>query len=253
MNDLYCKDFEFLNKDNQQAYENLKQVVLKRSRLDLEFLQKFIEFSSTTLGTVQFSIAKYAHIYAKDNKKLNQTTFCAEYLGLRESTLSKLYKTYERFVIFDVEKDGQKSFSWALPLFNDMTLTKIFELLPCSLEQLRTAYDKDIISANMTQKQLREYVKSLKDGYGQANKVLEQVEQAQQEDADNNQPEQMESKLKTYNKILDYIEFFRSTTESDPKQLKKLFVVDLHSIKNCLIKEFGLDVVKDKSLKLVND
>lgn len=250
MNDLYCKDFEFLLAGDQQAYDDLKQSILKRSRLDLEFLQAFISFSDK-VGITVYSRAKLVNVVSKDYKSINYITFCAEYLGLSESTIKKLYLTYERFVTEVVDyQTGEKSFSWALPLFSDMPLTKIFELLPCSLEQLRNAYDKDIISANMTQKQLREYVKSLKNGYGQANKVLEQIEKEQEE---HDKQEAEEPKLKTYNKILDYIDFFKNTEETDPKQLKKLFVVDLHSIKNCLIKEFGLDIVKDKSLKLVNE
>ncbi len=253
MNDLYCKDFEFLNKDNQQAYENLKQVVLKRSRLDLEFLQKFIEFSSTTLGTTQYACAKYAHIYDKDNKTLNYTIFCAEYLGLSERTIQKLYQTYERFVIDAVDgADGKKTFSWAIPLFSDMSLTKIFELLPCSLEQLRNAYEKEIISANMTQKQLREYVKSLKDGYGQANKVLEQVEQVQQEDTDSNQSEQSEPKLKTYNKLKDIISYCRMSDFDSVKDMRAYIVSKLIELRAQLVVEFDLDI-KDESLKLVND
>ena len=251
MNDLYCKDFEFLNKDNQQAYENLKQVVLKRSRLDLEFLQKFIEFSSTSLGTTQFLCAKSANIYSKDNKTMNYITFCAEYLGLSESTIKKLYLTYERFVTEVVDyQTGEKSFSWAIPLFSDMSLTKIFELLPCSLEQLRNAYDKDIISANMTQKQLREYVKSLKNGYGQANEVLEQIEKEQEE---HDKQEAEEPKLETYNKIQSVIEIFQGTVNLTKEQIRQRILTYLYSISDCLVKEFGLNVDKDKSLKLVND
>lgn len=249
MNDLYCKDFYFVNEEKQTAYDNLKQTILKRSRLDLEFLQSFIEFSRT-FGTTQFECIKYSYVIDKDNKTINYITFCAEYLGLSETTIKRLYLTYERFIIECVDApNSQKSFSWVLPLFNDMTLSKIFELLPCSLEQLRNAYDKEILSANMTQKQLREYVKSLKNGFGQAQKVLEQIEEEQEQD----KQEAEEPKLKTYYKILDYIDFFKNTEESDAKQLKKLFVVDLHSLKNSLIKEFGLNVDKDKILKLVND
>lgn len=236
MNDLYCKDFEFLNKDNQKAYDNLKQTILKRSRLDLEFLQRFIQFSRDCLGSVQFECAKYGWVYAKDNSSLNFTDFCSLYLGLSASTISKLYTTYERFVIesFDVEKSTKKTFSWLVPEFNDMSLTKIFELLSISYNQLNKDFEKGTISPNMTVKQLRDYVKAFKDGNALAEKVLE-------EHADKDDYSQCR---KTYDKIIAYIDFFKSTQENDPAQLKKLFLTDLHSIKNALIKEFGLEIDK---------
>lgn len=236
MNDLYCKDFEFLNKDNQKAYDNLKQTILKRSRLDLEFLQRFIQFSRDCLGSVQFECAKYGWVYAKDNSSLNFTDFCSLYLGLSASTISKLYTTYERFVIesFDVEKSTKKTFSWLVPEFNDMSLTKIFELLSISYNQLNKDFEKGTISPNMTVKQLRDYVKAFKDGNALAEKVLE-------EHADKDDYSQCR---KTYDKIISYIDFFKSTQENDPAQLKKLFLTDLHSIKNALIKEFGLEIDK---------
>ena len=240
MNDLYCKDFEFLNKDNQSAYDNLKQSILKRSRLDLEFLQSFIEFSKT-FGTTQYECIKYSHVIDKDNKTINYITFCAEYLGLSETTIKRLYLTYERFIVeCDVAPNEQNSFSWALPLFNDMTLSKIFELLPCSLEQLRTAYDKDILSANMTVKQLREYVKSLKNGFGQAQKVLEQIEEEQEQD----KQEDTSNKLDTYKKIQLIIQIFESPIDLTKDNLIKRILMYLHSISDCLVDEFNLSIDK---------
>ena len=146
---------------------------------------------------------------------------------------------YERFIIeCDVAPNEQKSFSWTIPLFRDMTLTKIFELLPCSLEQLRTAYEKDILSANMTVKQLREYVKSLKNGFGQAQKVLEQLEEEQdkQEDTSN--------KLDTYKKIQLIIQIFESPIDLTKDNLIKKILMYLHSISDCLVDEFNLSIDK---------
>ena len=244
MNDLYCKDFEFLNKENQKAYDNLKQTILKRSRLDLEFLQRFIQFSRDCLGSVQFECAKYGWVYAKDNSTINFTDFCACCLGLSASTVKKLYLTYERFIIdkFDVELSNEKTFSWLVPEFNAMSLTKIFELLSISYNQLNKDFEKGTISPNMTVKQLRDYVKAFKDGNALAEKVLE--EHADKDEELEEQPTDYSQCRKTYDKIISYIDFFKSTEETDPVQLKKLFVTDLHSIKNALIKEFGLEIVK---------
>lgn len=242
MNDLYCKDFEFLNKENQQAYDKLKQTVLKRSRLDLEFLERFIHFSRDCLGTVDFACAKYGWVYAKDNSKMNFNVFCALYLGLSESTIRKLYLTYERFVIvpFDVEQTGKKTFSWLLPEFRDMSLTKLFELLTISINDLSSAFDNARLSPHMTVKQLRAWVKDFK-GIDTCNKVEEAIEN--EDDVPNYAPQQDYSQCrKTYDKIIAYIDFFKTTEESDPKELKKLFVADLRNVKNALIKEFGLQI-----------
>lgn len=246
MNDLYCKDFEFLNKDNQKAYDNLKRTILKRSRLDLEFLQRFIQFSRDCLGTVQFECAKYGWVYAKDNSTLNFTDFCSLYLGLSPSTISKLYTTYERFVIesFDVEKSTKKTFSWLLPEFNGMPLSKVFELLSVSIDDLSHAFDCGELSQHMTVKQLRAWVKNFK-GVKTSNKVDEAIDKDDDiEEESEEQPIDYSQCRKTYDKIISYIDFFKSTQENDPAQLKKLFVTDLHSIKNALIKEFGLEIDK---------
>lgn len=240
MNDLYCKNFEFLNKDNQTAYDTLKQIILKRSRLDLEFLQNFIEFSKT-FGTTQYECIKYSNVIDKDNKTINYITFCAEYLGLSETTIKRLYLTYERFIIECVDApNSQKSFSWVLPLFNDMTLSKVFELLPCSLEQLRNAYDKEILSANMTQKQLRDYVKFLKNGLDQAQKVLEQIEEAQEQD----KQEDTSNKLDTYNKIQSIIQIFEEPIDLTKDKVIDRILMYLHSISDCLVDEFNLSIDK---------
>ena len=240
MNDLYCKDFYFSNEEKQTAYDNLKQTILKRSRLDFEFLQSFIEFSKT-FGSTQFECAKYFIVVDKDNKTINYITFCAEYLGLSERTIQKLYQTYERFVIYaDVGGDGEKSFSWAIPLFNNMTLSKVFELLPCSLEQLRIAYEKDILSAHMTVKQLREYVKSLKNGFGQAQKVLEQIEEEQAQD----KQEDTSNKLDTYNKIQSIIQIFENPINLTKDKVIDRILMYLHSISDCLVDEFNLSIDK---------
>ncbi len=244
MNDLYCKDFEFLNKENQKAYDNLKQTILKRSRLDLEFLQRFIQFSSKAFCSIQFICVRSSGVYAKDDTRIGAINFCADYLGLSESTVKKLYLTYERFIIdkFDVELSNEKTFSWLVPEFNDMSLTKIFELLSISYNQLNKDFEKGTISPNMTVKQLRDYVKAFKDGNALAEKVLE--EHADKDEEPEEQPTDYSQCRKTYDKIISYIDFFKSTEETDPVQLKKLFVTDLHSIKNALIKEFGLEIDK---------
>ena len=244
MNDLYCKDFEFLNKENQIAYDNLKQTILKRSRLDLEFLQSFMQFSSNAFCSTQFICVRSSGVYAKDDTRIGAIDFCAVYLGLSESTVKKLYLTYERFIIdkFDVELSNEKTFSWLVPEFNDMSLTKIFELLSISYNQLNKDFEKGTISPNMTVKQLRDYVKAFKDGNALAKKILEK--RADKDEELEEQSTNYSKFRKTYDKIISYIDFFKSTEETDPVQLKKLFVTDLHSIKNALIKEFGLEIVK---------
>jgi len=246
MNDLYCKGFEFLFTDSQKAYDNLKQTILKRSRLDLEFLQRFIQFSSKAFCSTQFICVRTSGVYSKDNTRIGAVEFCADYLGLSERTVQKLYQTYERFIIektsADVGASTEKTFSWLVPEFNDMTLTKIFELLSISYNQLNKDFEKGTISKNMTVKQLRDYVKTFKDGNALAEAVLE--EHADKDENPQEQTTDFSQCRKTYDKIIAYIDFFKETKETDPVQLKMLFVTDLHSIKNALVKEFGLEIGK---------
>lgn len=246
MNDLYFKDFEFKYERTQEAYDNLKQTILKRSRLDLEFLEQFIQFSSKAFCSDQFIRVRTSGVYSKDNTCIGAIEFFADYLGLSESTIKKLYLTYERFIIvkFDVELSPEKTFSWLVPEFNDMTLTKIFELLSISYNQLNKDFEKGTISKNMTVKQLRDYVKTFKDGNALAEAVLE--EHADKDENPQEQTTDYSQCRKTYDKIMECIAKIESLDfkESSPVQLKKIVLSSLRSIETELIDEFSLMVGK---------
>ncbi len=255
MNDLYCKDFEFRDERGQKAYDNLKQTILKRSRLDLEFLQRFIQFSSNAFCSTQFVCVRSSGVYAKDDTRIGAIEFYANYLGLSERTIQKLYLTYERFIIeesfADVGASTEKTFSWILPEFRDMTLSKLFELLSISIDDLSNAFDRNDINPNMTVKQLREWVKAFKSTKN-SNKLEEAIDK---DDEEQQAPTpDFAERHETYDAIVAYINLFNGMdfAEAKPDELKDIVVANLHCVKNLLVKEFGLKIsTTKKRLKVV--
>lgn len=242
MNDLYCKDFEFLHDDEQREYDELKQVVWRRSQLDLQFLSKFINFSA--YGARQ-------NIYAKDGTKMDYITFCSVYLGLSETTVKRLYLVYERFARCVDALNGQKTLSWLISDLECMPLTKIFELLPIAFNDVRDAFDRGDISPNMTQKQLREWVKAFKSTKN-SNKVDEAIDKDDEEQQATT-PDVAE-RHETYDAIVAYINLFNGMdfAQAKPDELKDIVVANLHCVKNLLVKEFGLKIsTTKKRLKVV--
>lgn len=233
MIDLICKPFEFEEARVQKSYDSLQQTIRARTQLDLEFLERFIHFSSECVCSTQFLCAKTANVTNKDNMRISYLTFCAEYLGLSESTVKKLYLTYERFIIqTDVGLNGKKTFSWLVSDFSEMSLSKIFELLPISIEQLNRDFGNGTLSPYMTVKQLREYVHTFSAHSKETLKVLETARQ---------ETEQLEKEnLRTYYVISNYITYFKEVGVRVAKEFRTQVIDSLQDIQRILCDEFKL-------------
>lgn len=94
--------------------------------------------------------------------------YCELVFGFAKRTINNYIAVFKKFVCADVGPNYR--FSSA---FRDFNISKLIELLTVSDGQLLNDLKKGKISHLMTVKEIREYVKQLKNGSGGAEKVLE--------------------------------------------------------------------------------
>lgn len=101
---------------------------------------------------------------AKDNEYYNSYKLLEKF-GFDKKAISRYKLCYERYI-------HQQSCS-LYPMYEDFTSSKLFELLVLSDDTAKNLIINGLITPNMTVKQIREYIKSLKDGTDKAEKVVE--------------------------------------------------------------------------------
>ncbi|MGN1221944.1 MAG: hypothetical protein ACI4TT_01760 [Christensenellales bacterium] len=103
---------------------------------------------------------------AKDNEYYNSYKLLAKF-GFDKKAVSRYKLCYEKFVV-----DNDQTLSLAIP-FLEFTSSKLFEMLSLTKETAFELIDKKVITPKMTVKQIREIVKTLKNGTDKAEKVIE--------------------------------------------------------------------------------
>ena len=111
-----------------------------------------------------WSYCKGNYWKAKDNEYYNSYKLLAKF-GFDKKAVSRYKQCYERYV--HKEQGGLHS------LYENFTPSKLFELLPLSQDTVMELVEKQLITPTMTVKQIREYIKTLKDGTDKAEKVIE--------------------------------------------------------------------------------
>ena len=109
-----------------------------------------------------WSYCKGNYWKAKDNEYYNSYKLLAKF-GFDKKAVSRYKQCYEKFVADNTISKVVK----------DFTPSKLFELLPLSQDTILELVDKRLITPTMTVKQIRDYIKSLKDGSDKAEKVIE--------------------------------------------------------------------------------
>lgn len=109
----------------------------------------------------------YGGIYTTNSERYYFSRLMSEF-GFCEKTYDRILKVYKRFVeirddVVPVIKKQYENFS----------RSKLFEILSVSDTQLKTDLKNGKLKPEMTVKEIREYVKQLKNGSGGADKVLE--------------------------------------------------------------------------------
>lgn len=123
-----------------------------------------------------WSYCKNNYYETKNHEYYNSYKLLAKF-GFDKKAVSRLTQCYVRFV-YDYETDQNLPLN-ALPKvciryeFDNFSPSKLFELLSLSQDTVVEAVDKQLITPTMTVKEIREYIKTLKDGTDKAEKVIE--------------------------------------------------------------------------------
>ena len=109
-----------------------------------------------------WSYCKNNYWKAKNNEYYNSYKLLAKF-GFDKKAVNRYKQCYEKFI-------ADNSIS---KVVKDFTPSKLFELLSLSKDTIIGLIDKQIIVPTMTVKEIREYIKILKDGMDKAEQVIE--------------------------------------------------------------------------------
>lgn len=148
-------DLEFINKE-------LSYLV---SSLNINFGRYKSCFVATCIDIYKiWSFCKGKYWLATDHEYYNSYKILEKF-GFDKKAVNRYKNCYERFIV-----DNQIE-----PLYSNFTSSKLFELLPLSRETSYEYVDKKLITPDMTVKQIREFIKSQKDGENNTKEVTEDI------------------------------------------------------------------------------
>ena len=155
-------------------------------KCDLEFeddeLNYFVDWLNTQFGCNQknfcelcfgiyriWNYCKNNYWKAKNNEYYNSYKLLEKF-GFDRKAVSRYKSCYERFVN---PPDIQGYACSLIECLQDFSPSKLFELLSLSQDTVLELVKKQLIRPTMTVKQIREYIKTLKDGSDKAENVIE--------------------------------------------------------------------------------
>lgn len=106
--------------------------------------------------------------------------YCEVLFGLSKKTVQHYIQVYNKFVC---SVDGTYTY---MTMFENFNISKLCELCSVSMDQLERDIENHKLSSGMTQKRIREYVKSLKGTENKENQVLEEPTQEDKVEIDYN-------------------------------------------------------------------
>ena len=123
-----------------------------------------------------WSYCKGNYWKAKDNEYYNSYKLLAKF-GFDKKAVSRYKHSFEKFIQgTNIVNSCVKTY------FKDFSPSKLFEMLPLSDETIVNAIDNKLIKPEMTCKQIRDFVKSLRDGVDNADQVVEDTVIINEED-----------------------------------------------------------------------
>lgn len=109
-----------------------------------------------------WSYCKGKYWLAKDNEMYNSYKILEKF-GFDKKAVNRYKNCYERFIVDNLIE----------PLYLNFTPSKLFELLPLSRDTSYEYVSKNLITPDMTVKQIREFIKSQKNGETNTEQVTE--------------------------------------------------------------------------------
>ena len=127
--------------------------------LDLRICYTFNQKNFAKLCSTIYEIWSYCKensFKAKDNEYYNSYKLLAKF-GFDKKAVSRYKQCFERYIV-----DSKTYEKNVKPTFEKFSPSKLFELLVIPIEKLEELIDKHTIYPEMTVKQIRDYIKSLK-------------------------------------------------------------------------------------------
>ena len=171
--DFYILPFNVsvnLTEEQQNYFLKLEQIFQSNLRDDFALLCNLYKLfkSSATNKRAGVDVLILTKLGSSENKQ-RLTEVLGRKFGLSEKTIYTYLKIANKFVSFLA---GEK---FIIDDLKDYSISKLQELLPLSIEQIRNAFAEFDITYKSTKKELREYVKSIKTN-NKDNKVYEEKE-----------------------------------------------------------------------------
>lgn len=135
----------------------------------------FVDLSVTIYKIWEYCKGNYWK--AKDNEYYNSYKLLAKF-GFDKKSVSRYKLIYEKFIFHIVPTDTYK----LLDELQGFSPSKLFELLALTKETTLELVSNKLITPEMTVKQIREYIKSLKVGTDKAEKVIEDTTEINEDD-----------------------------------------------------------------------
>lgn len=177
MEDLFVEELprglHFGNKDIMQAIIDIEQCIQSERRNDFKFLcaiRSLIKQSSHggLILNGDISLLKYSWI----NDKIQLLDFLQKQFGFSQKYLERITRVILKFIC--VNSQDFKVLEYKFAFCNNLTISKMQELIGLSDYQLQVAFSCGDLTVKSTQKDIQDYVKSLKGK--KENKVLENLE-----------------------------------------------------------------------------
>lgn len=135
------------------------------SSLNINFGRYKSCFVSTCIDIYKiWSFCKGQYWLAKDHEYYNSYKILEKF-GFNKKAVNRYKNCYERFIV-----DNQLKLE-----FENFSPSKLFELLPLASNTANEYIDKKLITPEMTVKQIREFIKSQKDGETSTQEVTEDI------------------------------------------------------------------------------
>lgn len=173
----------FDNKVINEYIELLQKCIKDRFKNDFEFLcilQNIrMEFSSTA-STTNLVNSYISYEEAGCHRFIKFYDFFEDYFHLSAKTIKNYLLIAYTFLVQESGPAGGKGlkfkYRYKFDFCKDLTISKMQELVSLSDEQIRKVFEKKLLTPRSTREQIRRYVKSLKGGENEENKVLEDRE-----------------------------------------------------------------------------
>lgn len=169
---------------------NCDEFLFHNNELDnlISSLNKIIKNQKDNFAELCTCVAKI-YYYCKDNSYMSKDNIfynaymLLEKFGFNRKSVERLVACYNKFVTSSSECDNVVA-NIKTEFFH-FSPSKLYTLLSVSNTQLYNDIDKGVLKPTMTAKEIKEYVKSLKDNNEEKKKVLEDIKNEETTEIDN--------------------------------------------------------------------